>query len=251
MISRTELIEEQLLREAIRKIIKNKSILSEATANASSPDAPYDITAMNFLRTLLQNILPKIESSYKSLTTSKNQRDSFRAHTLNGVDDLLKTVDTAPEDGDAIDVREDIDLEEEVEISVGESDPPDDEEGFIDITDEEPEEEPSEEETFGIGISADGLDNTGRNAAYTSFKDISTQIENAYAKIDSDSVVASDKVPELSRASSIEEVELDEVTSGIPERKVFKAYLLKNLDLYFDRFEEELATNPESPEIPV
>ena len=251
MISRTELIEEQLLREAIRKIIKNKSILSEATANASSPDAPYDITAMNFLRTLLQNILPKIESSYKSLTTSKNQRDSFRAHTLNGVDDLLKTVDTAPEDGDAIDVREDIDLEEEVEISVGESDPPDDEEGFIDITDEEPEEEPSEEETFGIGISADGLDNTGRNAAYTSFKDISTQIENAYAKIDSDSVVASDKVPELARAGSIEEVELDEVTSGIPERKVFKAYLLKNLDLYFDRFEEELATNPESPEIPV
>tara|TARA_R110000824_G_scaffold174752_8_gene352909 strand:- start:103 stop:858 length:756 start_codon:yes stop_codon:yes gene_type:complete len=251
MISRTELIEEALLREAIRKIIKSKKYLKEAKAHASSPDAPYDITAMNFLRTLLQNILPKVEASYKSLTTSKEQRDSFRAHTLNGVDDLLTTVDAAPVEGEAIDVREGLDLEEEIEIDVGEPGTPEDEEGFIDITDEEPEEEPSEEEAFGVGISGDGLDNTGRNAAYTSFKDITTQIENAYAKIDADSVVASEKVPELARAGSIEEVELDEVTSGVPERKVFKAYLLKNLDLYFDRFEEELATNPESPEITV
>ena len=248
MISRTELIEEALLREAIRKIIKNKKFLKEAKAQASSPDAPYDITAMNFLRTLLQNILPKVEAAYKSLTTSKEQRDSFRAHTLNGVNDLLATVDAAPEE---IEIKEDLDLEEEIEIDVGEPGAAEDEEGFIDIADEEPEEEPSEEEAFGVGVADDNLDNTGRNAAYTSFKDISTQIENTYAKIDADSVVASDKVPELARASSIEEVELDEVTSGVPERKVFKAYLLKNLDLYFDRFEEELSTTPESPEITV
>jgi len=241
MISRTELIEEQLLREAIRKIIKNKNILSEASANASSPDAPYDITAMNFLRTLLQNILPKLESSYKSLTTSTGQRESFKAHILNGVDELLKTVDTSPE----TDIEEPIEIEEEmledIEIDVGEEDfTDDDEEGFIEIGEEEPEEEPSDEEEFGSGISKHGHDNTGRNAAYSSFKDISTQIENTYAKIDSDSYVAADKVPELSGG-----------TGEVLERKVFKTYLLKNLDLYFDRFEEELQTTPESPDIPV
>ena len=236
MSDRVEILEEHLLRKVIRNIIRKK--LNEAEANASSPDAPYDITAMNFLRTLLQNIIPKIESSYKSLTTSRDQRDSFRAHILNGVDDLLSTVDTDPE-VPAAPGREE--LEEEIEIAVGEDEgPPDlqDEEGFIDITGDEPEaEEESEEEAFGKTISDKGLDNTGRNAAYSAFKEVSTQIENTYQKIDPDSMVDADKVPEIGR--------------DVSERKVFKTYLLKNLDLYFKRFEEELQTNPDVPDIEV
>ena len=236
MSDRVEILEEHLLRKVIRNIIRKK--INEAEANASSPDAPYDITAMNFLRTLLQNIIPKIESSYKSLTTSKDQRDSFRAHILNGVDDLLSTVDTDPE-VPAAPGREE--LEEEIEIAVGEDEgPPDlqDEEGFIDITDDEPEaEEESEEEAFGKTISDKQLDNTGRNAAYSAFKEVSTQIENTYQKIDPDSMVDADKVPEIGR--------------DVSERKVFKTYLLKNLDLYFKRFEEELQTNPDVPDIEV
>jgi len=235
MSDRVEILEEHLLRKVIRNIIRKK--LNEAEANASSPDAPYDITAMNFLRTLLQNIIPKIESSYKSLTTSKAQRDSFRAHILNGVDDLLATVDTDPD----VPAAPGSSMNEEIEIAVGEDEgPPDlqDEEGFIDITDDEPEaEEASEEETFGKTISSKELDNTGRNAAYSAFKEVSTQIENTYQKIDPESTVTADKVPEIGR--------------DVPERKVFKTYLLKNLDLYFKRFEEELQTNPEVPDIEV
>ena len=236
MSDRVEILEEHLLRKVIRNIIRKK--LNEAEANASSPDAPYDITAMSFLRTLLQNIIPKIESSYKSLTTSKDQRDSFRAHILNGVDDLLSTVDTDPDVPASPGTEE---LEEEIEIAVGEDEgPPDlqDEEGFIDITGDEPEaEEESEEEAFGKTISDKGLDNTGRNAAYSAFKEVSTQIENTYQKIDPDSMVDADKVPEIGR--------------DVSERKVFKTYLLKNLDLYFKRFEEELQTNPDVPDIEV
>ncbi len=235
MSDRVEILEEHLLRKVIRNIIRKK--LNEAEANASSPDAPYDITAMNFLRTLLQNIIPKIESSYKSLTTSKAQRDSFRAHILNGVDDLLATVDTDPD----VPAAPGSSMNEEIEIAVGEDEgPPDlqDEEGFIDITDDEPEaEEASEEETFGKTISSKELDNTGRNAAYSAFKEVSTQIENTYQKIDPDSMVDADKVPEIGR--------------DVSERKVFKTYLLKNLDLYFKRFEEELQTNPDVPDIEV
>ena len=235
MSDRVEILEEHLLRKVIRNIIRKK--LNEAEANASSPDAPYDITAMNFLRTLLQNIIPKIESSYKSLTTSKAQRDSFRAHILNGVDDLLATVDTDPD----VPASPGSSMNEEIEIAVGEDEgPPDlqDEEGFIDITDDEPEtEEAREEEAFGKAISSKELDNTGRNAAYSAFKEVSTQIENTYQKIDPDSMVDADKVPEIGR--------------DVSERKVFKTYLLKNLDLYFKRFEEELQTNPDVPDIEV
>ena len=235
MSDRVEILEEHLLRKVIRNIIRKK--LNEAEANASSPDAPYDITAMNFLRTLLQNIIPKIESSYKSLTTSKAQRDSFRAHILNGVDDLLATVDTDPD----VPASPGSSVNEEIEISVGEDEgPPDlqDEEGFIDITDDEPEaKEEREEDAFGKTISDKELDNTGRNAAYSAFKEVSTQIENAYQKIDPESTVAADKVPEIGR--------------DVSERKVFKTYLLKNLDLYFKRFEEELQTNPDVPDIEV
>jgi len=235
MSDRVEILEEHLLRKVIRNIIRKK--INEAEANASSPDAPYDITAMNFLRTLLQNIIPKIESSYKSLTTSKDQRDSFRAHILNGVDDLLATVDTDPD----VPASPGSSVNEEIEVAVGEDEGPPDlqgEEGFIDITDDEPEaEEASEEESFGKTISDKELDNTGRNAAYAAFKEVSTQIENTYQKIDPESRVTADKVPEIGR--------------DVSERKVFKTYLLKNLDLYFKRFEEELQTNPEVPDIEV
>jgi hypothetical protein len=50
-------------------------------------------------------------------------------------------------------------------------------------------------------------------------------------------MVDADKVPEIGR--------------DVSERKVFKTYLLKNLDLYFKRFEEELQTNPDVPDIEV
>lgn len=233
-MSKPDLKEEQLLREVIRGLLKKK--LKEASADASSPEAPYDITAMNFLKTLLQNIIPKLESSYKSLTTSDVQRKSFRAHVLNGVDDLLKTVDEDPHIPKGSDVDQ---VEEEIEIDVGDN-KEEEEPGFIDISDEpeEPEvEEPDEEELFGKGLEDAGLDNTGRNAAYTAFREVANQIEDAYQKIDSDSVVPAAKVPEIGKDST--------------ERFIFKTYLIKNLQLYFQRFEEELSQTPEEPKVSV
>ena len=232
MSNKQILKEEQLLREVIRGILKKK--LKEATASSSSPEAPYDITAMNFLKTLLQNIIPKLESSYKSLTTSQEQRNSFRAHILNGVDDLLKTVDEDPQIPKGSDVDQ---VEEEIEIDVGDKE--EEEPGFIDISDEEPEEEPEpdEEEIFGKGLADSGLDNTGRNAAYTAFREVSNQIEDSYQKIDIDSVVPAAKVPEIGKDAT--------------ERFIFKTYLIKNLQLYFQRFEEELSNKPEEPKVSV
>lgn len=243
MISRKEIADELVLRESIRKLLKQKILKEQKQekelrgiirklilqeAEASSPGSPYDITAMNFLKTLLQNILPKIESSYKSLTSSDSQRKSFRAHILNGADELLQALDVGPED-----VGPEEELEEEINIDI-DSTP----EGFIDIEDpkekEEPEEEPAKpEDLFGKTLSDTGLDLTGRNLAYKTFKEISPQIEKTYTGIDVNSIVPANKVPEMG--------------SDTPERDVFRAYLIKNLQLYFDKFEEELSPSPEEP----
>ena len=185
---------------------------------------------MNILFTLFRDIMSNLETSYKSLTTSKDQRDSFRAHILSASADLMTTINSAPDKGKSI-VAENVDIEEEITIDVLDND---EEEGYIDISDDT---EASEEEEFGNKLSAQGLDNTGRNRAYDAFKDVSTQIGKMYASIDQDSIVPADKVPEIGSDTS--------------EREVFRIYLLKNLGLYFNQFETDLETNPEAPVLPV
>jgi hypothetical protein len=241
-INRSKLLEEIKLRKAIQCGIKkslqnrknNENLLrtyirkriSEAIAIGGSPTAPYDITAINFLKDLLKKIVPSVEEDYKELTTSKDQRVSFRKHILNAVDNLVITLDADPE---SVDPAEQ--LKEDVDINFGDGETP----GFIDIYDDDkPDEEEVElspEEEFGLGIDDEELDKTGRNAAYTSFQQIKNQIENEYSKLDPDS-----KVESMENKS---------------EREVFKDFLLLNLKLYFDRFEEELSPNPPTePETP-
>ena len=82
---------EKLIRKIVRKLIK------ESEATGGSPESPSDITAINFLKTLLKNIIPNIEQDYKELTSSKRQRISFRKHILNATENLLNTLDADPE----------------------------------------------------------------------------------------------------------------------------------------------------------
>lgn len=242
-ISRLELLEEIRLRKAvqygIRKSLrerkKSESILrkyirkriNEAIAIGGSPSTPYDITAINFLKDLLKKIVPSVEEDYKELTTSKDQRVSFRKHVLNAIENLLRTLDADPDSIIAAKGQ----IKEEIDIDIGDDDEPP---GFIDIYDDEKpddEEELTPEEEFALGMEEEELDKTGRNAAYTTFQQIKNQIENEYSKLDADSKV--------------------EAMKGQSEREVFKDFLLLNFKLYFDRFEEELSPAPEEePETP-
>jgi len=95
----------------------------------------------------------------------------------------------------------------------------------IDIEDEatpekkldvEDDDGPSDEEKFGTGL--EGLDETGRNMAYTSFRKISQYILDAYDSL-----------------------------ANMEDKNVFVDYLITNLKLYFDKFEDELLTQPEEP----
>jgi len=206
---------ENLIREAVRKLI------IEAEATGGAPETPSDITAINFLKNLLKNIIPNLEEDYKELTSAKKQRVSFRKHILNAAENLLNSLDADPEaiEGEI----------EEITIKVDSEKP----EGFIDIygdeDGEEPEEELPAEEEFAKGLEAKELDKTGRNSAYESFNKIQNQIENEYSKLDADTIV-----------DGREET----------EREIFRDYLLLNLKLYFDKFEEDITPDLEEPTTP-
>ena len=98
-INRKELIEEQRLRMLVRRSLiveqrKNKrtllreesllrklvraTILSEAKNTA----IPHRSTGINVLEDLLKKIIPQLEPEYRKLTTSQEQRESFRAHIV-------------------------------------------------------------------------------------------------------------------------------------------------------------------------
>ena len=211
----------KLKENTIRKIVQN--LISEAEATGGAPEAPSDITAMNFLKNLLTNIIPNIEEDYKQLTSTKKQRVSFRKHILNATENLLNNLDADPEA-----IERDL---EEITVKIKDDDKP---EGFIDIygdegKDDEPEEELPPEDEFAKGLEHRELDKTGRNAAFESFNKIQNQIENEYSKLDADTVVEG----------------RDET-----EREIFRDYLLLNLKLYFDKFEEDLSPDPQEPSTP-
>jgi len=215
--NQNRLNKERLIRQAVRSLIK------EAEATGGAPGAPSDITSINFLKNLLKNIVPNLEEDYKELTSSKKQRMSFRKHILNATENLLNSLDADPEAVDA--------GLEEITVKVEDDDKP---EGFIDIYggeegDEAEVEELDPEEEFSRGLEDKDLDKTGRNAAFESFKKVQNQVENEYSKLDPEAVI-----------DGREET----------EREIFRDYLLLNLKLYFDKFEEDLNPDLEEPSTP-
>jgi hypothetical protein len=201
--------EEQQLRAIIREFLRHE--LKEAAVADNDP-APHKSTGINVLEDLLKKIIPQIEDDYKLLTTSEEQRESYRAHIIDAVVKTLTPVDLnndAPEQ-----LPDNAGLEEEVDVQISDDDEED--EMFIDINPEEPEEEEEEQDprdVFGI----EGKDTTGRNMAYTTFKKIESQIIDAY-----------------------------DMLSNPEDQELFFDYLIANLKLYFDKFEAEI--QPDVPE---
>jgi hypothetical protein len=230
--------EERTLRESIRHIIRHvkKKRLDEETnlrniirgfidyemngtlTESSVPDVdptPNKSTGINVLEELLKKIIPIIETDYKSLTTNVDQRESYRSHVINAVENTLTP---ARINSDAAADADEMNLQKEIEINVG-NDTDDDK--FIDIrTDAEKsaaaeEEEEDPKDSFGTEVEGD---ETGRNVAYQSFKKIETNIIDSY-----------------------------EVLANPEDQELFFDYLIANLKLYFEKFEEELAPGVEEP----
>ena len=243
-ISKTILEQEKKefqLRQVIRKLLREGDI---------SDVHPHRSTAINTLEDVLKKAIPTLRTDYKRLTTDASQRESFRAHILKAMKDsvapsmnnakygeggaLLSEPSNlegdeaeeveepeaeAEEETDTLDAEEEIGDElaalEEADIQVDLTDKEDDEKK-INV---EPDEEPDEKADFGGGL--EGMDETGRNMAYTTFRKISQYILDAF-----------------------------DMLANTKDKEVFIDYLLTNTKLYFDKFESELQKTVDEPDSP-
>jgi len=228
MKNRIEIIEEIVLRENIRKILSihrkkeiKKENLEEATLRriirnilvekiAVGDEAPHVNTGINKLRDTLKKIIPQIRDAYLDLTTDREQRVSYINHLINGIKNLLAPIDINIDAGS----RQE-ELEEKIDISINRE-----EDKFIDIGDniipnnEKEEEISDDEKMITTGLEASDNDLTGRNTALETFKQIQNQIVNDF------SLLANDD-----------------------DREMYYDYLLTNILLWKDRFEEILTSN--------
>ena len=149
----SEIFEEERLRKVIRNVIAEAEV-------GDTEDSPYDNTGLNTLNTLFDNILKTIETGYKELASSKEQRDSFASHMLKAVENTLAPLR-------ALDKSDQLD--EDIDITVGEDKPED-------MDDVRKSEDEVGKENFGI----EGEDLTGRDKAYETFNKVETQIVDAY-----------------------------------------------------------------------
>tara|TARA_B100000214_G_scaffold90477_1_gene62483 strand:- start:5113 stop:5940 length:828 start_codon:yes stop_codon:yes gene_type:complete len=243
MIDRNQFVEELKLREHIRKAIKiirekkadkAKALLEEENRLRSvirklineKEGEGDESTGIAFLRQDLKKILPELEDSYTSLRTSVDQRNSYRAHILNAIQNLITVSDTnfnATPDKDP--GEEAVGIEEQIDVNIGDDAP--DTRKRIDVGREKPEEESevdaekakeeSELEDFAIA----GEDRTGAVRALRSMKQIENVIKKTYNGLFDQN-----------------------------DRDIYADYLITNLQLYFDEFEEELQAVVPEPNNP-
>ena len=233
--------EEYKLRKVIRRLLREGDI---------SDVHPHRSTAINTLEDVLKKAIPTLRTDYKRLTTDKSQRDSFRAHILKAMQDSIApslnnakygsggTLLSEPsniegekaeeepieepeeETGGAEDeIADELAALEEAEINITDDEDPKDKSDDEKKLNVEPDEEPDEKSDFGAGL--EGMDETGRNMAYTTFRKISQYILDAF-----------------------------DMLANLKDKEVFIDYLLTNTKLYFDKFESELQNTVDEPDSP-
>ena len=239
-----QLNEEMRLRKAIRKLLQEGDV---------SDMHPHRSTGINVLEDVLKKMITTLRTDYKRMTTSKTQRDSFRAHMisavkkalapslvndtyLSGTNTLLSEPPESPfasTDEEAYGDDTPAGLEDEEEVITGDTEESDENlddvlgtleeaEIEIDIEDEdkkipvEDDDQPDEKDEFSPELT--DLDETGRNMAFTAFKKVSQYILDAY-----------------------------DMLANMEDKKIFVDYLITNMKLYFDKFEDEIQKEVTEP----
>ncbi len=232
MIDRNTLIQEAMLRKHISKLIrKNKELYQEEKLDSLhlsnyvkqlisevkvEDEVPNELTGINILEDLLKKIIPTIETDYKMLTTDKAQRDSYRAHMVTAIQNALipsdvrknaETDEESPEVGvESEAVISEVDVNVGGQVAPGEPDIDLDnaEDAFIDIKN------PKKQKKTAF-MDLPHQDVTGRNIALKTFEKIEKNIIDSYATLDNEE-----------------------------DETIFYDYLLVNIKLYLDKFEDEL-----------
>ena len=226
IIDRKQLIAEELIREHVRKRIKTKlkeqkidemklrKVVRRLIETEAGTDEASRSTGINVLADLLEKIVPTIEDDYKMLTSSKEQRDSFRNHIIHAVENSLRPIESTNQGEQTTEnIEYEIDADILLEkLSVNLDPEPDGEEEqsvegeFIDIEGEDGEE--------GSSVEIEDQNETGRNFAAVTFKAVEKQIIDAY-----------------------------DMLADEDDQNIFYDYLITNLLLYFDKFEDDLQTD--------
>ena len=198
------LAEEMRLRKVIRMLLKEEEGIGDES------------TGIAFLRRDIDKILPELEDAYTSLKTTVDQRKSYRAHILNAIQNLITVSDTnfnATPDKDPD--EQEIGVSEALDVKIGDEVP--DPRKRLDVgrvrpgeeAEKETEEDKENKELEDFAIA--DQDRTGAVKALRSMK----QIENVIVK----------------------------TYSGLfdqNDRDQYSDYLITNLQLYFDEFEEDM-----------
>jgi hypothetical protein len=200
---------------AVRKVIL------EGSKPKSSDFVPHKSTGLNVLEKVLKKIIPSIEVTYKSLTTSQEQRLSYRVHILNAVKNLLAPEDTmAIADQGQLTEKVNVTLPSVSGLKPGQGEP--DMSKLIDVDGRFAPKEKSKEELAAAELKKNtipGTDLTGRNFALETIKQISSSILEGFESL-----------------------------SQKADKDMYYDYLITNLKLYFNRFEEELSGSSELQE---
>jgi len=249
------------LENAIRRKV---NLLKEDTD--VSANIPTRSTGINVLANTLKQIIPIIKQSYELLTTNEEQKTSFRSHVIQNAINTLMRVDITtssketegqeppekpemptlgPEEGGSAgelaveepameepameepEQLQEADLEVDVEDQPpgkpvgGKSD-----EKFIPIDDKaaQAHQEKVKPAKAAAGkdsefVQIQGLDRTGMEMAQRTFPKIQKQLGDSYAML-----------------------------SNVQDKEEFADYLVANLKLYFDQFDQEMQPNIPEPE---
>ena len=256
--------EEHAVRMYVRSLIsevkeeKTLSTLFEAKDMAN----PHPNTGINKLRDAIRKAKPSIKTKYQQLTTDNSQRESFKNHFLTAMVRLFDELDalnaqgkdaedveaalgdekitndlSAPpsdvssddmaadigDDGDLNSLLEAIDIEvEDGDVVSDEFETEEDKEKIKNKSQAEKDfdkksDDDEKRKEFGAGIEGDS---TGRNQAFDAFNLVQTYFSDAYLDL-----------------NNPEDIEM------------YKKWGLYNIKLLIDKYESELNTNPEEPDI--
>jgi len=264
-----EHVEERKARIWARNLIKEsreKSIL-ETLFEAKDMANPHPNTGINKLRDAIRKAKPSIKSKYQQLTTDGEQRESFTNHFLGAMVRLFDELDALSAQGeealdvasefDSVNLGSDIeappsdlssdDLADDIEDDLGitesilreiDVDIEEDEVSGDIVSDEFENNEESEKiknrsqaekdfdkktedeekkKDFGGGIEGDA---TGRNQAFDAFNLVQSYFSDAYLDLNNPN-----------------------------DMEMFKKWGLYNVKLLLDKYENELESNPQAPEI--
>ena len=256
--------EEHAVRMYVRSLIsevKDEQTLS-TLFEAKDMANPHPNTGINKLRDAIRKAKPSIKTKYQQLTTDDSQRESFKNHFLTAMVRLFDELDalnaqgkdaedveaalgnekitndlSAPpsdvssddmaadigDDGDLNSLLEAIDIDiEDGDVVSDEFDAEDDKEKIKNKSQAEKDfdkksDDDEKRKEFGAGVEGDS---TGRNQAFDAFNLVQTYFSDAYL--------------DLNNPQDIE---------------MYKKWGLYNIKLLIDKYESELNTNPEEPDI--